>query len=156
MGRAACFGAFIAMDKRVDSALNHFIENLKDSLGDHLVAAVLFGSSARDDWDESSDLDLLIIVEKYVELESFILDACVEIIMDSGVSIAPLIWDTDDFDANILHKSPLFLTLLLGYTIWYDRNNFFRNRIRGIKKEDIPEFTFVGRQKEWRSSEISL
>lgn len=146
------------MDKqiRMDRTLNHFIEKLKDKLGDRLVAAVLFGSSAREDWDESSDLDLLILVEQYEEIESFLIDLCVEIIMDYGVSIAPLVWDIDDFEANILHKSPLFLTLLLGYTIWYDKNNFFRNKLRAIKKEEIPEFTFVGRQKEWRSSEISL
>jgi|GEM_PF-1372392 len=146
------------MDKqiRMDGALNHYIEKLKDTLGDRLVAAVLFGSSAREDWDESSDLDLLIIVARYVEIESFLIDLCVEIIMEHGVSIAPLVWDIDDFEANILHKSPLFLTLLLGYTIWYDKNSFFRNKLRLIKKEEIPEFTFVGRQKEWRSSEISL
>ena len=62
--------------------------------------------------------------------------------------------NVSDFEANILHKSPLFLTLLLGYTLRYDKNNFFRNKLRAIKKEEIPEFTFVGRQKEWRSSEI--
>ena len=140
----------------MDRALNHFIEKLKNKLGDRLVAAVLFGSSARGDWDESSDLDLLIIVERYDEIESFLVDICVEIIMDHGVSIAPLVWDIDDFEANILHKSPLFLTLLLGYTLQYDKNSFFRNKIKGIKKEEIPEFTFVGRQQEWRSSEISL
>ncbi len=146
------------MDKeiRMNRALSHFIEKLKGTLGDRLVAAVLFGSSARGDWDERSDLDLLIIVERYVEIESFLIDICVEIIVDHGVSIAPLVWDINDFEANILHKSPLFLTLLLGYTIWYDKNNFFRNKLRAIKKEEIPEFTFVGRQKEWRSSEISL
>jgi len=146
------------MDKqiRMARALNHFIEKLKNKLGNRLVAAVLFGSSARGDWDESSDLDLLIIVERYDEIESFLIDISVEIIMDHGVSIAPLVWDINDFEANILHKSPLFLTLLLGYTLWYDKNNFFRNKLRAIKKEDIPEFTFVGRQKEWRSSEILL
>ena len=146
------------MDKeiRMNRALSHFIEKLKGTLGDRLVAAVLFGSSARGDWDESSDLDLLIIVERYVEIESFLIDICVEIIMDHGVSIAPLVWDINDFEANILNKSPLFLTLLLGYTLRYDKNNFFRNKLRAIKKEEIPEFTFVGRQKEWRSSEISL
>jgi predicted nucleotidyltransferase len=144
------------MDKhiRMDRALNHFIEKLKDKVGDRLVATVLFGSSAREDCDESSDLDLLIIVEKYDDIESFLIDLWVEIIMDHGVSIAPLVWDVEDFDANILHKSPLFLTLLLGYTIRYDKNNFIRNKLRAIKKEEIPEFTFVGRQKEWRSSEI--
>lgn len=146
------------MDKqiRMDRALNHYIEKLKNKLGNRLVAAVLFGSSARGDWDESSDLDLLIIVERYDEIESFLIDISVEIIMDHGVSIAPLVWDINDFEANILHKSPLFLTLLLGYTLRYDKNNFFRNKLRAIKKEDIPEFTFVGRQKEWRSSEILL
>jgi hypothetical protein len=76
--------------------------------------------------------------------------------MAHGVSIAPLVWDIEDFEANIQHKSPLFLTLLLGYTIRYDKNNFFRNKLSAIKKEEIPEFTFVGRQKEWRSSEILL
>ena len=146
------------MDKqiRIDRALNQFIEELGDKLGKNFVSAVLFGSSAREDWDESSDLDLLIIVEKYDEIESILIDICVGIILDYGVSIAPIIWDVEDLNANITYKSPLFLTLLLGYNIWYDKNTFFRNKIREIKKKDIPEFTFVGRHKEWRSSEISL
>ena len=141
---------------RMDKALNKFIEKLRDKLGTHLVSVVLFGSCAREDWDESSDLDLLIIVEEYAEIEPLLIDICVGIVMDYGVSIAPIIWDVKDLTANIKYKSPLFLTLLLGYKIWYDRSNYFRNKIRRIKKEDIPEFTFVGRYKEWRSSEISL
>ncbi len=141
---------------RMEKALNEFIEKLRDKLGDNLVSVVLFGSSAREDWDESSDLDLLIIVEEYAEIESILIDICVGIVMDYGVSIAPIIWDVDDLNANIKYKSPLFLTLLLGYEIVYDRSNYFRNKIREIKKEDIPVFTFVGRHKEWKSSEISL
>ena len=141
---------------RMEKALNEFIEKLRDKLGTHLVSVVLFGSSAREDWDESSDLDLLIIVEEYDEIETILIDICVGIVMDYGVSIAPIIWDVEDLNANIKYKSPLFLTLLLGYEIVYDRSNYFRNKIRRIKKEDIPEFTFVGRHKEWRSSEISL
>ena len=141
---------------RMDKALNKFIEKLGERLGDNLVSVVLFGSSAREDWDESSDLDLLIIVEEYDEIETILIDICVGIVMDYGVSIAPIIWDVEDLNANIKYKSPLFLTLLLGYKILYDETNFFRNKIREIKKKDIPEFTFVGRHKEWRSSEISL
>ena len=140
----------------MEKALNEFIEKLRDKLGTHLVSVVLFGSSAREDWDESSDFDLLIIVEEYDEIETILIDICVGIVMDYGVSIAPIIWDVEDLNANIKYKSPLFLTLLLGYEIVYDRSNYFRNKIRRIKKEDIPEFTFVGRHKEWRSSEISL
>ena len=141
---------------RMEKALNKFIEKLRDKLGTHLVSVVLFGSCAREDWDESSDLDLLIIVEEYDEIEPLLIDICVGIVMDYGVSIAPIIWDVEDLNANIKYKSPLFLTLLLGYKIVYDRSNYFRNKIRGIKKKDIPEFTFVGRHKEWKSSEISL
>lgn len=141
---------------RMEKALNEFIEKLRDKLGTHLVSVVLFGSSAREDWDESSDFDLLIIVEEYDEIETILIDICVGIVMDYGVSIAPIIWDVEDLNANIKYKSPLFLTLLLGYKIVYDRSNYFRNKIRRIKKEDIPEFTFVGRHKEWKSSEISL
>ena len=141
---------------RIERALNEFTEKLRDKLGDNFVSAVLFGSSAREDWDESSDLDLLIIVEEYEEIESTLIDLCVGIVLDYGVSIAPIIWNVEDLDANITYKSPLFLTLLLGYELVYDKGNFFRDKIRGIKKEEIPEFTFVGRHKKWRSSEISL
>ena len=141
---------------RMEKALNEFIEKLRDKLRDNLVSVVLFGSCAREDWDESSDLDLLIIVEEYDEIERILIDTCVRIVMDYGVSIAPVIWDVEDLNANIKYKSPLFLTLLLGYKIWYDEDNFFRNQIRGIKKKDIPEFTFVGGHKKWKSSEISL
>lgn len=141
---------------RMEKALNEFIEKLQDKLGTHLVSVILFGSCAREDWDESSDLDLLIIVEEYDEIEPLLIDICVGIVMDYGVSIAPIIWDVEDLNANITYKSPLFLTLLLGYKIVDDRGNYFRNKIRGIKKKDIPEFTFVGRHKEWKSSEISL
>ena len=141
---------------RIEKALNEFTEKLRDQLGDNFVSAVLFGSCAREDWDESSDLDLLIIVEEYEEMESTLIDTCVGIVLDYGVSIAPIIWNVEDQDANIKYKSPLFLTLLLGYEIVYDKGNFFRDKIRRIKKEEIPEFTFVGRHKEWKSSEISL
>lgn len=146
------------MNKQIrrEKALDEFTEKLRDKLGDNLVSAVLFGSSAREDWDESSDLDLLIIVEEYDEIERILIDICVGIVLDYGISIAPIIWDIEDLNANINYKSPLFLTLLFGYEIWYDKNNFFRGKIRGIKKEEIPEFTFVGRHKEWRSSEILL
>ncbi|MDI6811093.1 MAG: nucleotidyltransferase domain-containing protein [archaeon] len=141
---------------RMEKSLDEFMEKLRDKLGDNLVSVVLFGSSAREEWDERSDLDLLIIVEEYEEMESILIDTCVGIVLDYGVSIAPIIWDVEDLNANITYKSPLFLTLLLGYKIIYDRGNFFRDKIREIKKGDIPEFTFVGRHKEWRSSEISL
>jgi len=133
---------------RMEKALNEFIEKMRDKLGDNLISVVLFGSSAREDWDESSDLDLLIILEEYDEIEPLLIDICVGIVVDYGVSIAPIIWDVEDLNANITYKSPLFLTLLLGYKIVYERSNFFRNKIREIKKEEIPEFTFVGRHKE--------
>jgi len=139
-----------------ESALKEFTGSLREKLADNLVSVVLFGSSARGDMDESSDLDILIIVEEYEETESTLIDICVGIVLNYGVSIVPIIWDVEDLNANMKHKSPLFLTLLLGHKIWYDKNNFFENKIREIKKEEIPEFTFVGRHKEWRSSEILL
>jgi predicted nucleotidyltransferase len=139
-----------------ESALKEFTVSLREKLAYNLVSVVLFGSYARGDMDESSDLDILIILEEYEEIESALIDTCVRIVLDYGVSIAPITWDIEDLNANIKYKSPLFLTLLLGHKIWYDKNNFFENKIREIKKEEIPEFSFVGRHKEWRSSEISL
>lgn len=87
-----------------ERALNEFIERLREKLADNLVSAVLFGSCARGDRDESSDLDFLIIVGEYEEIESTLIDTYVGIVLDYGVSIAPIIWNVEDLNANIKYN----------------------------------------------------
>ena len=44
-------------------ALMELKEDLRDSLGDSLVGLILFGSRARGDYDNESDIDIAIIVQ---------------------------------------------------------------------------------------------
>ncbi len=57
------------MDKRLEhltenerAALAALVERLRQRYGDDLLRVVLFGSKARGDFDEESDLDVLIVV----------------------------------------------------------------------------------------------
>ncbi|MDF1533874.1 MAG: nucleotidyltransferase domain-containing protein [Methanosarcinaceae archaeon] len=47
--------------------MKDIIELIKETVGRNLVSIVLFGSTARGDFDEHSDYDVLVIVKKYSE-----------------------------------------------------------------------------------------
>ena len=47
--------------------MKHITELIKETVGRNLVSIVLFGSTARGDFDKHSDYDVLVIVKKYSE-----------------------------------------------------------------------------------------
>src|SRR3972149_3240951 len=51
-------------------ALAELVERLRQRYGDDLLRVVLFGSKARGDFDEESDLDVLVVV-KHIPDESY-------------------------------------------------------------------------------------
>ncbi len=66
-----------------DNPLNHFIQEIKQSLKEHLKHIILFGSRARGDNSSDSDYDCLIVVD----------------------NITPYIKDTvDEISGNTLYK----------------------------------------------------
>jgi len=48
---------------KVEQALNHLAKNLRENIG--AVDVYLFGSFARGDWLEDSDVDILVVSEKF-------------------------------------------------------------------------------------------
>jgi predicted nucleotidyltransferase len=51
------------LTSREKAALSEFITKLRDEYADKVILVVLFGSKARGDFDEESDLDVLVVVE---------------------------------------------------------------------------------------------
>ena len=47
----------------IDELMVKYTESLREALGDNLKAVVLYGSCARGDNDEHSDIDVLVLVE---------------------------------------------------------------------------------------------
>lgn len=72
----------------------HFVEALREQFGEELLFVVVFGSKARGDDDEESDMDLLVVL-KCVSLETRrqVRDLATEIWLENGVYLSTRVWD---------------------------------------------------------------
>jgi predicted nucleotidyltransferase len=72
---------------------------LKEKLGDRMERIVIFGSKARGDYDEESDIDLAIIVRGLTrELKNYILDIIAGLEMKYLIPLSALVISKEDFE----------------------------------------------------------
>ena len=75
---------------REKAALSEFVAKLREKYGDELVLVRLFGSKVRGDFDEESDLDVVVVVEgdgwRFHREISFIGS---RVSLDYGVNVSP-------------------------------------------------------------------
>ena len=76
-------------------ALNEFVKTLKGRYGDRIKKIILFGSYARGDYDEESDIDILIVGD--IELDD-IIDLIFEILIKYGILINAVVESTSEFE----------------------------------------------------------
>ena len=80
-------------------ALMELKEDLRDSLGDSLVGLILFGSRARGDYDNESDIDIAIIVQDLSrKVKNQILNKVAEIELKYLMPISTIIFSEEEFD----------------------------------------------------------
>ena len=84
-----------------DLALKEFVEKLKESFGERVKQCVLFGSKVRGDFDEESDIDILVVLDYVTNYERekiwMIAD---DMILKYGVLISPRVIDTKEIVAK--------------------------------------------------------
>ena len=83
------------------AALAALVDRLRQRYGDDLLRVVLFGSKARGDFDDESDLDVLIVVrmpdDNYWKHWNEIVDGTYDLELDYGVVFSFLIRDESDY-----------------------------------------------------------
>lgn len=85
--------------QNMENQLIDLKESLKLSLGDSLIKMVLFGSRARGDYDEDSDIDIAIIVRSISkELKNKIFNQVAEIELKYLRSISSIIFSETEFN----------------------------------------------------------
>lgn len=102
------------MQKNVSEIILGFSQKLKQLLGEKLSKVILYGSYARGNYHENSDVDVMILVkmtEKDIkQIKNEIYDLASDIELDTGIDISPVIksetqyeyWaDTVPFYANV-------------------------------------------------------
>jgi len=76
-----------------------FSVQLKRLLGNDLSKVILYGSYARGDFQENSDVDVMVLVKiAPEEIEESIFDLAFDIEMEQGIHISPIIKNKEQFE----------------------------------------------------------
>jgi uncharacterized protein len=90
-------------------ALEAFVHGLQEQYPEQVVRVVLFGSKARGDSDDESDLDVLVVVDdgdwKFRDAVTLV---AFEPMLDYDVVLSPLIVDVDEYDWWQEYHAPIY------------------------------------------------
>ena len=90
-------------------ALARFKAVLQSLLGDKLLSIRLFGSRARDEGTEESDLDVLVVVQnKDRALYRRIVEESLNIDLAYDINLAPTILSDEEYRQNREHGTPFY------------------------------------------------
>lgn len=125
--------------EKIDQFIEFLEKEILNFYQDRLISLALFGSVARRKFNESSDIDILIICENFPssrflrlsefsniekKLESFLKNLELE-----KMSLSPIFKTKEE----ALKGSPLFFDMIYDSLILYDKNDFFLNILKNLK-----------------------
>jgi predicted nucleotidyltransferase len=126
--------------------MGNLIEHLKTAFGDDFIALALFGSLARGEGDERSDLDIFCIIDnlpgKIYERKKLLSKIITKHIQRRFSIIAKTHSEFLD------HFSSLYLDLGLDAKIIYDRDDFLKKKLKRIR--NILEKAGLKRERDGR------
>ena len=99
------------MKQHIREVLAEYQEKLRDVLGDRLESVVLYGSQARGDTEDESDIDVLCVMKNsfnYGELIDKTSQATAEISMKHGMTLSRALVTSADFKTM---KTPFLMNI---------------------------------------------
>ena len=101
------------MPENVSSIIYKFSQEVKRTLGEKLTKVIVYGSYARGDYRDNSDVDIMILVklsdEEIRAIKNDIYDLAFDVEMSTGIEISPVIKNEEQ------------------YEYWVDTLPFYRN-----------------------------
>ena len=101
------------MPENVSSIIYKFSKEVKRMLGEKLTKVIVYGSYARGDYRDNSDVDIMILVklsdEEIRAIKNDIYDLAFDVEMSTGIEISPVIKNEEQ------------------YEYWVDTLPFYRN-----------------------------
>ena len=111
---------------KYENPRKYLLENLIDIFGDNLISIILFGSRARQNYDEYSDFDVLAVVENYKKADK-IKHLAIDFSKIYSLSLDIHVVSKEDVLDNFRDFTPMYSTFILGARILFDKSMFFRN-----------------------------
>jgi predicted nucleotidyltransferase len=102
------------------AALREFLTKLREQHGSEVVLVSLFGSKVRGDFDEESDIDVLLVVEnRNSQLWEDIVEIETELMLKYGAVVSSLIMGRDNYEWHLRHRAPLYRSIEReGIELW--------------------------------------
>ena len=116
------------------------VQEIRGKLGKlsglELVSLAIFGSTARQENDADSDIDLLIVAEGIAEKRVQRIPDIVRIKrqFDLRVPLDILLISKEECQSNFRNHNPLYLDIVLDAEIIYDDSNFLKNLIEETRE----------------------
>jgi predicted nucleotidyltransferase len=149
----------MTLPENVELAIEEFVKACKEKFREDLVSIILFGSYARGNFKEASDVDMLVIVKKLPKNWKGRKKLFEEIIKKINenygkyVEVIPL--TEKELVSNIKHCNSFLITLLLGHRVLFDKNFFvenFKSFANILRKE---RFLYYEGGKKWEIKELA-
>jgi predicted nucleotidyltransferase len=97
------------LTKVEQQALSRFRDALQSWLGENLISMRLFGSRARGEQTEESDIDVLVLVQKKDRaLCRRIIEESLEVDLTYGINLSPTILSADEYRQNQEYGTPFY------------------------------------------------
>ena len=105
---------------RERAALNEFLTKLREQYGSEVVLVSLFGSKVRGDFDEESDIDVLLVVEtRNSQLWEDVVEIETDLMLKYDAVISSLIMGRDNYEWHMRHRAPLYRNIEReGIELW--------------------------------------
>ena len=93
------------MPENVSSIIYNFSREVKRLLGEKLTKVIVYGSYARGDYRDNSDVDIMILVkmtdEEIRTVKNDIYDLAFEVEMNTGIEISPVIKNEEQYEYGV-------------------------------------------------------
>ena len=144
------------MIKNYRNPIAYLSNELLRIVGNDLVSIVIFGSRARKNYNESSDIDVMMVLENQNFNEKALSKLRKDYLLKTGISLDLHIFSKEEIIANFNDFSPLFLTLLLGKIILFDKEMFFHDLYKNFIKRMINQnIRYCEGGKIWELNKIA-
>jgi predicted nucleotidyltransferase len=93
-------------------ALKAFTGVLSDRLADNYLYSCLFGSKARGDARENSDLDVAVVLKHSdYQTKCVVIDLAYEELLKTDIEISPLVFSLDDYERQRKEGFPIIIEI---------------------------------------------
>lgn len=104
---------------RERAVLNEFLSKVLEQHGSDVELIRLFGSKVRGDFDEESDIDVLVVVNKDGQLWDDLVALEVDLMLKYNVVISSLIMSKENYEWHRRYRAPLYRSIEReGVDLW--------------------------------------